>query len=67
MHLIIIIIFQVGDTCEFVLDLDREQVSLDHLDARVTGPSGPVNLEFDPREGKGHFTAREFGMHEVDR
>ena len=31
----------------------------------VTGPSGPVNLEFDPRDGKGHFMAKEFGMHEV--
>jgi hypothetical protein len=24
-----------------------------------------VNLEFDPRDGKGHFMAKEFGMHEV--
>jgi hypothetical protein len=31
----------------------------------VTGPSGPVNLEFDPRDGKGHFMAKEYGMHEV--
>ena len=31
----------------------------------MSGPSGPVQVEFDPREGKGQFTAREHGMHEV--
>ena len=32
----------------------------------MTGPSGPINLDnFDPRAGRGAFTAHEFGMHEV--
>ena len=35
------------------------------VQAEVSGPSGPVQVEFDPREGKGQFTAREHGMHEV--
>ena len=35
------------------------------MQAEVSGPSGPVQVEFDPREGKGQFTAREHGMHEV--
>ena len=45
-----------------MIDLDRDQVKLDQLDAKVTGPSGPVNLEFDPRDGKGHFTPQEQTM-----
>ena len=35
------------------------------VQAEVSGPSGPVQVEFDPQEGKGQFTAREHGMHEV--
>ena len=36
--------------------------SLDKLEAEVTGPGGPVgNMEFDPRDGKGSFTPREYG------
>ena len=57
---------RVGETCEFVVDVhDRASVSMDNVQAEVSGPSGPVQLEFDPREGKGQFTPREYGMHEV--
>ena len=32
----------------------------------MLSPSGgPVLLDFNAREGKGTFTAREYGMHEV--
>ena len=41
------------------------KMTCSHIATCPSGPSGPVNLEFDPRDGKGHFTAREFGMHEV--
>ena len=42
-----------------------EPVKLDTVDAKITGPSGPVQTDFNPRDGKGHFTATEYGMHEV--
>ena len=57
---------RVGEKCEFLIDIhDKSQVAIDQVSAEVSGPSGPVNIEFDPRDGKGHFTAKEFGMHEV--
>ena len=61
---------KVGDTCEFTIDMlggggGAEPVKLDTVDAKITGPSGPVQTDFNPRDGKGHFTATEYGMHEV--
>jgi len=57
---------RVGEKCEFLIDIhDKSQVVMDQVTAEVSGPSGPINIEFDPRDGKGHFTAKEFGMHEV--
>ena len=57
---------RVGEKCEFLIDIhDKSQVAMEQVSAEVSGPSGPINIEFDPRDGKGHFTAKEFGMHEV--
>ena len=57
---------RVGETCEFMIDVpDRGAVNIDNVQAEVSGPSGPVMAEFDPRDGKGSFTAQEYGMHEV--
>ena len=57
---------RVGEKCEFLVDVqDRANVSMDQVQAEVSGPSGPVQFDFDPRDGKGNFTPREFGMHEV--
>ena len=54
---------RVGEKVEFVIDVpDKGEVGLDKLEAEVTGPGGPVgNMEFDPRDGKGSFTPREYG------
>ena len=54
---------RVGEKVEFVIDVpDKSEVGLDKLEAEVTGPGGPVgNMEFDPRDGKGSFTPREYG------
>ena len=44
---------RVGEKCEFVVDIaDRAAVSLEQLQAEVSGPSGPVNIEWDPKDGK---------------
>ena len=57
---------RVGEKCEFMIDIqDRANVSMDQVQAEVTGPSGPVQFDYDPRDGKGNFTPREYGMHEV--
>ena len=57
---------RVGENVEFMIDVpDKAGVNMDQVQAEVSGPSGPVQIEFDPREGKGQFTPREFGMHEV--
>jgi hypothetical protein len=57
---------RVGEKCEFVIDMpDKGQVGMDKLEAEVTGPGGPLHMDFDPRDGKGSFTPKEFGMHEV--
>ena len=54
---------RVGEKVEFVIEVpDKGEVGLDKLEAEVTGPGGPVgNMEFDPRDGKGSFTPREYG------
>ena len=53
---------RIGEKCEFVIEVPKEgEVGVEQLQAEVTGPGGPLLMEFDPREGKGSFTPREYG------
>ena len=50
----------------WIQDFKSSRIRFISSNVQVLSPSGgPVLLDFNPREGKGTFTAREYGMHEV--
>ena len=54
---------RVGEKVEFVIEVpEKGEVKMDHLTAEVMGPGGaPLHMDFDPRDGKGSFTPKEYG------